>query len=107
MKTLAFLIILLCALSFNVLSQNVTEIPLPEEFVTTMDVAGEYPMVRTGYLTDSISDIARFYQQKLGEPLKTNGNNTYRTLFYNYQEHKVRISLYRRSYVTEVSIMVE
>ena len=107
MKTLAFLIILLCPLSFNVLSQNVTEIPLPEEFVTTMDVAGEYPMVRTGYLTDSISDIARFYQQKLGEPLKTNGNNTYRTLFYNYQEHKVRISLYRRSYVTEVSIMVE
>ena len=107
MKTLAFLIILLCTLSFNVLSQNVTEIPLPKEFVTTMDVAGEYPMVRTGYLTDSISDIARFYQQKLGEPLKTNGNNTYRTLFYNYQEHKVRISLYRRSYVTEVSIMVE
>ncbi|MBB1277964.1 hypothetical protein [Pseudoalteromonas sp. SR43-3] len=107
MKTLAFLIILLCTLSFNVLSQNVTEIPLPEEFVTTMDVAGKYPMVRTGYLTDSISDIARFYQQKLGEPLKTNGNNTYRTLFYNYQEHKVRISLYRRSYVTEVSIMVE
>ena len=99
MKTLAFLIILLCTLSFNVLTQNVTEIPLPEEFVTTM--------VRTGYLIDSISDIARFYQQKLGEPLKTNGNNTYRTLFYNYQDHKVRISLYRRSYVTEVSIMVE
>ncbi|GAA60583.1 hypothetical protein P20652_2449 [Pseudoalteromonas sp. BSi20652] len=107
MKILAFLIMLLCTLSFNVLSQNVTEIPLPEEFVTTMDVASEYPMVRTGYLTDSISDITRFYQQKLGEPLKTNGNSTYRTLFYNYQERKVRISLYRSNYMTEVSIIIE
>ena len=107
MKILAFLIILLCTLSFNVLSQNITEIPLPEEFVITMDVTDEYPMIRTGYLTDSIDSIIHFYKEKLGEPLKNTGNSTYHTLFYSYKERNVRISLYHHNDVTEVDIIID
>ena len=107
MKILIVLITLLSTISFNALSQNVTEIPLPEEFVITMDVTNEYPMIRTGYLTDSIDTITAFYKEKLGEPLKNTGNSTHHTLFYNYKEHKVKISLYHHNYVTEVSIMIE
>jgi hypothetical protein len=107
MKILIVLITLLSTISFNALGQNVTEIPLPEEFVITMDVTDEYPMIRTGYSTDSIDTITRFYKEKLGVPLNSVGNNTYHTLFYNDKEHKVKISLYRHNYMTEVSIMIE
>ncbi|WP_338365069.1 hypothetical protein [uncultured Pseudoalteromonas sp.] len=107
MKALTCVAALLAAISFNTYSQNVTDIPLPEEFITTMDVTGEYPKVRTGYLAASINDIAKFYQHALGEPLNIKGDNNYRTLYYNYQSHAVRISLYHHNYVTEVSIMIE
>ncbi|BED89783.1 MULTISPECIES: hypothetical protein [unclassified Pseudoalteromonas] len=107
MKALTCAAALLAAISFNTFSQNVTEIPLPEEFITTMDVTDEYPKVRTGYLAASINDIAKFYQHALGDPINSKGDNTYRTLYYNYQEHAVRISLYHHNYVTEVSIMIE
>lgn len=107
MKALICVIAFLCLIPLNVLSQTVTEVPLPEEFITTMDVTGEYPLVRTGYLASSIAAISTFYQQTLGEPIKTTGGNTYRTLYYDYQNHKVRISLYHHNFVTEVSIMVE
>ena len=107
MKALTCATAFLAAISFNTFSQNVTEIPLPEEFITTMDVTDEYPKVRTGYLAASINDIAKFYQHALGDPINSKGDNTYRTLYYNYQEHAVRISLYHHNYVTEVSIMIE
>ena len=107
MKALTYAVAILAAISFNAFSQNVSEIPLPEEFVTTMDVTNEYPKVRTGYLAASINDIAKYYQHALGEPLNIKGDNNYRTLYYNYQSHAVRISLYHHNYVTEVSIMIE
>ncbi|KAF7765780.1 hypothetical protein PUND_a1510 [Pseudoalteromonas undina] len=39
--------------------------------------------------------------------IKFKGSNTYKTLYCNYQERNVGISLYHRNYVTEVSIMIE
>jgi hypothetical protein len=106
MKKLIVLSLILFT-SFKALSINVINIALPDEFVTTMEVTDEYPLVKTGYLTQSISSITDFYQQQLGEPLSVTGNENYRTLHYNYQTRKVRISLYHRNYVTEVSIMIE
>ncbi|TMP05136.1 hypothetical protein CWC11_10445 [Pseudoalteromonas sp. S3178] len=107
MKIFTFVISLMCILPFSAMSQDVTQIPLPDEFVTTLDVTNEYPMVRTGYLASSVEAISQFYLQALGEPIKSKGNNTYKTLYYNYQERSVRISLYHHNYVTEVSIMIE
>ena len=106
MKALTCAVTLLATISFNTFSQDVTAIPLPEEFITTMDVTGEYPLVRTGYLAASIDAISKFYQQALGDPINSKGDNNYRTLYYNYQNHAVRISLYHHNYVTEVSIMI-
>ena len=106
MKKLIILSLLLFT-SFKTLAINVIDIAVPDEFVTTMEVTDEYPLVKTGYLTQSISSITDFYQQQLGDPLKITGSENYRTLFYNYQNRKVRISLYHRNYVTEVSIMIE
>jgi hypothetical protein len=106
MKKLIILSLLLFT-SFKTLAINVIDIAVPDEFVTTMEVTDEYPLVKTGYLTQSIFSITDFYQQQLGDPLKITGSENYRTLFYNYQNRKVRISLYHRNYVTEVSIMIE
>ncbi|ATC91229.1 hypothetical protein PISS_a2412 [Pseudoalteromonas issachenkonii] len=39
--------------------------------------------------------------------IKFKGNNTYKALYCNYQERSVLIGLYHRSFVTEVSIMIE
>jgi hypothetical protein len=101
-------ITLLCSLYlFPVSSAELTAIPVPDSFKTTMNVNNEYPMVQIGYSSDSISAISQYYQQQLGEPQRITDYNGYRTLFYSYKERNVRISLYQRQGVTEVSIMIE
>jgi hypothetical protein len=88
-------------------SQTITTIPLPDEFIATLNMTNKYPIVHTGYLADSIESIISFYQQALGDPQKSKGNNTYHTLFYKYKKHTIRISLYRRDFMSEVSIIIE
>lgn len=71
----------MCILPLSAMSQNVTHIPLLDEFVTTLDVTNEYPVVRTGYLASSVEAISHFYLQALGGPIKSKGNNTDKTLY--------------------------
>ena len=85
---------------------NLERIPLSVDFKQSLEISDDYPLIQTGYVAQSISAVTAFYQQALGQPELTTGDNTRRTLFYTIDNNTVRISLYVRDYTTEIAIMV-
>ncbi|MDQ9091274.1 hypothetical protein RC083_06675 [Pseudoalteromonas haloplanktis] len=98
----------LIILTFTAFSSDagLSSVPLPNDFKSTLQIADDYPLVQTGYSAQSVTDVAKFYLLKLGEPQLTRGNNTRMTLFYASGSDNIRISLYANDYKTEIAIMV-
>lgn len=82
---------------------DLNSVPLPKDFMPTLQVADEYPLVQTGYSAQSVVDIAAFYTSELGMPQLTRGDNSRMTLFYRLENESVRISLYNNDYTQATS----
>ena len=104
-KITTSLLLATCLTTFTC-TANLDSIPLPAEFKHSLQITDDYPLIQTGYVAQSISAVTAFYQQALGQPELTTGDNARRTLFYTIDHNTVRISLYVRDYTTEIAIMV-
>lgn len=104
-KIITPLLLTICLTTFTC-AANLERIPLPVDFKQSLEISDDYPLIQTGYVAQSISAVTAFYQQALGQPKLTTGDNTRRTLFYTIDNNTVRISLYVRDYTTEIAIMV-
>ena len=102
-------LLLAISLSSFTCAANLESVPLPADFKLSLTVADDYPLVQTGYVAQSVSEVSAFYQKTLGSPDLIKGDSLRRTLFYTLESKKLRISLYTQTtqdYVTEVAIMV-